>query len=763
MARIGSFAAVACLMLLSACGGGGGGGSSGFTLEANSANFTAHQGTAPPAQRSISVRLDDSQSTYLGAGYRDGVVPEWLDVSILGSAPNFTLVLRITSTELTARNYDATLTVGTANENGDILQTRDIAVSYNLKGRAYFFQENANWPFVYGNADDSRNVTLSVRGDARNWSARSNSSWLLVPSGSFSAPTGLAVTIDASELLPGNHDAVITLEDPASDGPPSTTTITAAVSAPTLTVPPIIRIGGTEGRDDAPVALPFSINTGERQHPWTLSLSTSDGVNWLRADRASGSVGNAGDEVLLSGVGAAVRGGVHDGTARVEVDVDGYQVSANVPVTFGKEAERLYALSEGVALTHLPDRQLLARDVPVGSTLDRIGVPWTASSTATWLQVTPSGVTGEAISLVANPDGLASDRIHYADVTLLSDDPSIETGATIRVGLWIGSDAAAELALPVDSSSSSIATAASPVEPLVYIHVRDSAYIDVYNTYTGNLERQLVAPASFINKMIVRGDGSTLYAADRDMQRIYALDPETGDLQRTFSYDTGQPDIRGIAYARPSGLSTILTGDGWAFDADTGASLVTTPFVGTLESGAVVAASDSRAMYVFTKGLSRSVLGRYEIARPALMDGALLVRHDVSKDITSYGRDLAVSPDGSRVYIAAGSSYGFPSYDGSSFAPAGVRPGTAATSNNVDVAWNGTFVGGADARYPDAELYIYSAAGSELAESRCTIEGYAARGLAEDSVVFSGDGLRLICVSRQSGGNSLMAFVKNTP
>src|SRR5687768_9267260 len=91
------------LVTLTACGGGGGddgggGNSGGFTLSATSATFSAREAGPVPASQSIGITLTGNGAAGLGAAFRAGQVPNWLNVNITGSAPNYNLVLTVSNT-----------------------------------------------------------------------------------------------------------------------------------------------------------------------------------------------------------------------------------------------------------------------------------------------------------------------------------------------------------------------------------------------------------------------------------------------------------------------------------------------------------------------------------------------------------------------------------------------------------------------------------------------------------------------------------------
>ena len=111
-------------------GGGGNnpGNGGGFTLGASSASFSAREKGALPAPQNISITLTGSGASQVGAAFPAGQVPTWLSVGITGGAPNYTLVLTVNTTDLSPAQRTATVSVGTADSSGNILQSQQVTV-----------------------------------------------------------------------------------------------------------------------------------------------------------------------------------------------------------------------------------------------------------------------------------------------------------------------------------------------------------------------------------------------------------------------------------------------------------------------------------------------------------------------------------------------------------------------------------------------------------------------------------------------------------
>jgi hypothetical protein len=111
-------------------------------------------------------------------------------------------------------------------------------------------------------------------------------------------------------------------------------------------------------------------------------------------------------------------------------------------------------------------------------------------SSKSWLSVSPSGVTGGALTLTASPSGQPTDSTQSATVTVSSSDTSAENTETIRVGLYVGSAAPTDLSLSV----AALTLAASPVEPIAFV-ANGGTDVTGYNVYIGAADRTFVGVA----------------------------------------------------------------------------------------------------------------------------------------------------------------------------------------------------------------------------------------------------------------------------
>jgi hypothetical protein len=168
-----------------------------------------------------------------------------------------------------------------------------------------------------------------------------------------------------------------------------------------------------------------------------------------------------------------------------------------------------------------------------------------------------------------------------------------------------------------------------------------------------------------------------------------------------------------VTYARPDSHPVLLTANE-TFDAATAVR-----FGLLLADGALIVASpEQRYVYTQNVGVSSSTFHRYELRYGALAAVPLSATRLATNNGGAWGNgaDLAVSADGTVVYVAAGYPYQFDRLAADTLTP--LSPPLAGTPYpvNVETCWNGRVGAGADAsNEPGGDLWIYDVAGTELA------------------------------------------------
>lgn len=746
-------------LALSACGGGGGGGSStppgAFTLEADSASFSALRNSAPPPSRSIALTVTGSKVAYVGAAYDNGQTPPaWLRVDINGSGTRYQLVITVQSTALEPGQYTSTFAVGTADAGGNILQRRNVTVTYTVAGSIAMTAAASDTSFIFGDLRSTGTVDIAVQAPDRQWTLTSDAGWLRVPADAQSGTARLAGTIDVGSLAPGSYSATLTARNSASPADTASTVVSIVVNPASLSVEQdSVLLGGADGRSDVlQQVVRFAVATGSAVHPFQATLTMDDGTTAVLATPASGSVGTAGASVTVTASRAGLSGGTRTGELRISVDVKGTVLSEVLPVTFNTEASRIVTTAAGIGLSSVPGRAVLTRRVGVLSSLGRTDIPWTASSNQSWLTVTTSGSTGGDLVLTADPTGLAPDQTYFANVQVASPDNRVENTQEIRVGLYVAS--AAPVATLVEANAAFLA--ASPVEPLVAVNDGVGGNVELRHFHTGELVRNLPGVVARAGAMTWSGDGRTLFVHDTTNLRVVGVSPLTGAQLASFDASQGGQAGTALAVLRPAGHPVLITPSSQLFALESGADWSTAEF-GIARNAVSLAVSSDQSLVVTDYGAVK------RLERSALDGGKWQVEDGVGIG-TAQGRagEACISAAGDRAYTASGYPYEFPATSLSTGAVVQRLPATN-YPNSIQCVWNGLVVGGIDGYYAPTDIWVYDGpSGTLLAQlNSSTANGY--RSLIDRGLAVSADGTRLVAAARDGGAPASRLHFQSLP
>ncbi|MFM2058146.1 MAG: hypothetical protein RLY71_2531 [Pseudomonadota bacterium] len=586
-------------------------------------------------------------------------------------------------------------------------------------------------------------------GVSRAWSASSSRDWLIVsPLSGTATPTTLAIRPDPSvgALASGQYGADITLR---ASG------VTDKVVATQLTLLPptleanqsAITLGGLRGRDlGTGTQLTLALNTGTRTWPYSLGTLPA----WLQAGASSGQVGAAGTVVDLQPRLAGVTPGSATATVNVTATVNGD--IANLPLTVNLNADQRKLLPSewAVGLTSSPVGTVLSRTLTV---TDNFGgnLPWTASSDAPWLSVTPSGSTGSPSNLVLSADAqlLPADTLVQARVTLRSSDSAAQ-GTTVRVAAWksatgLTTVTATPLVMPAASLGPRLV--ADPLRPQVYVSNGGSG-IEVYHAHTGQLIDRYTNVGAALAEMSVAPDGSRLYALDTASASLAVVDLDNPQQRQTWALPAAVTAATPLLAVRPNGVELVLVGDGSVL-AD--GSLVSTSGVNTFGYGPLAASARGSAVL--------TVAAVHDVDYSAMAGGMVFANRLGFLNYPAGGssdRDVAVSPDGSQIYVANGA--GLNDVPGRYFCArlnsggsfVGALPGGAAYPNNVEVTRDGRAICGA-ASALGANLWVHAPSGALLA-THDTGNG----SLLDHQVVTTPDSMMVAALTDNVGSYSLV-------
>lgn len=672
----------------------------------------------------------------------------WVQLASTSGSGSGALSVSVDLSGLAEGDHNANITLMDTASNDSVI----IPVTLSLTAPA-IVASSASLEFAGINGDSiapqSVDVALS-HGGIEAWTASANATWLVLDKVSGSTPDAISVSVDPSvvPLASGDYNGTITINS-SSGGYTLNETIDVSLSltAPTLSLSPAtLTIGGDDGLDESSQEFSISLNTGSNSYPWSISLDDG-GDAWLSADKSSGNASATTDTVSLDADRRSVVGGTYTGTATVTTIVNGDTVSTDLPITFNLEAHKLFVADNGVAFTSTPSISKLSRSLTVTDTLGKTGT-WSASADQSWLSVTVSGNAGDDLVLTANPASLTADMIHYATVTVSSSDATIENTESIRVGLWVGSSD------PNSSDSLSLTYSnviTDPIRPYLYVH-DGGTDIDVYHVFSGALVTTISAVAAQLGDMTVSSDGATLYAADLTNKTIVPVNLENYAIAASWALSGSVSTLR-LAYTRTKASTMVMAGNGRVYDATSGSEM-TASFV----SGAHLSVSrDGSTLCAVNAGVSPYTLTCYQLDYTALNGGVFEANNSVSHRASggsygagSSGQDVAVSADGSRVYVASGAPYSFIGYDydGSVITEAQNLPGDA-YPNNIEIGNDDLIYAGASVWYGnhatgDDDVWVYNAGG--VAQSSYYLSASAKNLLARQLVV-SADGSRMIVLT----------------
>ncbi|MET4027780.1 hypothetical protein ABIE59_003323 [Marinobacter sp. MBR-99] len=405
----------------------------------------------------------------------------------------------------------------------------------------------------------------------------------------------------------------------------------------------------------------------------------------------------------------------------------------------------------GVALTSFPTAaEASSFSVKVRDNAGE-SIPWSATSSQSWLSVTAAGTTDGNLTLNADPTGLTSDTIHYADVFVTSANPLVENTETVRVGYYVSSadPTATTVGIP------GLYIAADPIRPYVYL-TDEGTDVSIYNIYTGAFIGSVTAGTE-LKAMTISSDGGTLYVIDGFDERIVPVDLITLDIGPKWPANRLSLDPSMLEYTRINGKPVVLTDRYDIFDASSGEQVAMLPVEYVIGSSVVGASGDGKAIYEIQSSVSGELnLTRYVTGYSAVRDQYNITRtHRLPKILNSV-EDLAVNSDGSKIYLAARSEDTFPTFlfANDALTEGSILPG-ASYPNAVELGPTDKFYAGIEASNDPDDPDILSYFPDDSADTSVIFSGT----VRKRQVQISGDGHRTIAVTY----SSTMEFNETTP
>jgi|GEM_PF-6543980 len=525
----------------------------------------------PP--RKIKIKVVGKNVAYLGAAYAEGQTPvSWMAMAITGGGENYELSIAFGNTVMRPGVHQASFTVGTADAEGKILKTKVVTVKVLIKARLELQSERLTEQRTYGADDGTHQLAIGVTADPQTqWQVSTAESWISLVTSQGQGDGTIKAVVNYADKEPGNYAAFLTVVDKSRPENKATLYYKLELATPQLTLnyTPVL-LGGDDGITDNNLPLTFSVNTANKKYPYTLKLQTNDGSNWLQADKPNGLAGTEPQTVLLSSKPAAALSGEYSGKALVEVEVGKLRLSKEIPVQMQREFNRISLSSNGIHLSSAPDQQLLSRKIYVFNSRQQTDIPWQAKSDQSWLKVTATGTTADALTITAIPDGLARNQTHFANVTVSSPDPTVQNTEQIRVGFTPLSQVPGGQRIVLDAQevTTTIHTAFSPVEPVLYVASQNK--ISFYDAYNGSLLGQYVTKLNTIDAITLSVDGLHLFIYDSSAKEINMLRTKDGQVLHRFKVHPASDYRVGLLHSRNNGESLLLGNNFHIFDTNTG-------------------------------------------------------------------------------------------------------------------------------------------------------------------------------------------------
>jgi hypothetical protein len=580
------------------------------------------------------------------------------------------------------------------------------------------------------------------------WSLQSSASWLEASATSGTTPANLLLTADPSmgPLASGGYDGTLTLSSSAA----ASKSVTAHLQLiqPTLSLAvPSVTFGGNRGRDlGTSQAVQLTLNTGTNAYPVSLSSLPS----WLSITPAQPTASQSGTVLTLAPNVANITAGSSSEAIVLTSTVNGDTVTTPLTVNVNADQRRLLPSSWGVAFASSPVGSVTTRTLQVR---DNFGgtLPWTATSDSAWLSATAGGSTGGTSTLVltADPSRVAEGSVSVATVRIATTTPGV-SAAVVRVGLWKSSTAG--MGMTKLNGTSARRLVADKIRPYVYAHDGGGS-ITVYNAYTAAAVGTISNVGATLGAMAVSPDGSLLYVQDTTAKALRIVDLSTMTSTATWPLASTSSEVWGMLVVRPNGAEVVLLGDGSAYTA--GHALPATGIVAWDMS----ATDDGSKVYTIDNGISPASQAVWTLDYSEISGGTLYASVKAAPFDTggqSNGAAIAVTPDGSAVYAAAGAPYECVALDPVDMTFVKYLPGADAYPNNVKVTRDGRAICGIDGIYSTGDFWVYSSAGAVTASYK--VAGYA-RGLKESQMVVTADGFVVVVPT----DDPLLAFVPIGP
>ncbi len=300
-------------------------------------------------------------------------------------------------------------------------------------------------------ANTIRSFTLANSGGGSiTWSANSNQPWLLVApnQGIFSQTQNISLAVQRVGLKPGDYTGNFTISSNVS--PPQHIEVDMTVrpltpnAGPVLALEPaLLSFITTDGEQNTPTQALTISNPGSSTLNWSLAPVQGQTCSWLSATPMVGSVPPGSNMTIPVTVQSqCLLPGAYTGTLKFTATgaIDNPQ-AVNISLTVQPHCGLLTSTGYMAFTVVAGQNNLANQTLSLNATASCAGtpLPWTASSTASWMAITPGngqlqGTASSVVSVSVNAANLPQfPKTYYGDLSFVTG----KTTLTVMVQLTV--------------------------------------------------------------------------------------------------------------------------------------------------------------------------------------------------------------------------------------------------------------------------------------------------------------------------------------
>ncbi len=402
-------------------------------------NFTAPEGSTPPAPQTITINNSGKQVLIWTAA----TTTTWLNLEsaagTLQPAAMRALAAGVKNTGLTEGTYQGSISVNALGIE------EKVAVTLTVTNPLLVSPASLSLTTIMGTNPSPLSLSVAHAGtDPLNWTATADQSWLKLSKGTGTTPDQVEINTDISDLTPGTHTASITFTNDSTDSTVLVPVTLTVKPNPLLVNPARLSFTTTTGADSLS-SQSLSIDTIAESGPlnWTAIADQS----WLKL---SASAGTTPDQVKIDTDTSVLASGTHTGTIAFTNDSTGSTVL--IPVTLTVKPNPLLVSPTRLSFTTTTGTDsLTSQSLSVGTNTETGSLNWNAMADQFWLKLSKStGTTPDQVETNADVSDLASGT-HTATITFINSS----TGSTVLVPVTLTVKSTSLLVSPASLSFTS--------------------------------------------------------------------------------------------------------------------------------------------------------------------------------------------------------------------------------------------------------------------------------------------------------------------